>query len=313
MTRRTALVLAGLVLAAGLAGCSSRSPESSGLAAAAQPAQAQPGQQPLADSAAQPERAPEPGKSGSVSGTQPGTRQDALAKLPPVSERQVIRTATLGVQTEDITGSTGRIRQITQAAGGYTSDESTTDYGGTIKIKVPNDKFDGVLDEFGKLSDKVTRTTHADDVTDQLVDIQSRMATAQASVDRVRALLSRANSIGDIVQLESELTRRTSDLESLQQRQAKLAGQVALSTVTVNLSKPGKSPEPAPRDDDDGFLAGLSNGWSALLASLRVLLLILGSVLPWVIAFGVPAYVAWRLIRLRRKPIQAAPAVQAAE
>jgi hypothetical protein len=292
MNRTPAIILAGLALAAALAGCSAnKSSNTTAVGRAAPEAAVVPG----ATEAAAP-----PGADTLAGKARTPVDRNIPTTLPPVTDRQVVRSATVGLTVDDIADTARRVHGISQTAGGYLSDESTSDSGGSITLKVPNDKFDATVDELAKLSGKVSRGAHADDVTDQVVDVRSRVATAQASVDRVRALLSKANSLGDIVQLESELTRREADLESLQQRQSALAGKVALSTVTVSLSKPGKAPEPVAKDST--FVTGLTNGWHALLDSLRVLLVIVGAVLPWLIAFGVPAFVLWRVLRARRKP-----------
>ena len=83
----------------------------------------------------------------------------------------------------------------------------------------------------------------------------------QASVDRVRALMSQATKLGDIVALEAELSRRQADLEATQSQLAALKDSVAMSPVEVRLSTDEQVLEQA--DDDTGFLAGLKAGWTA--------------------------------------------------
>src|SRR5262249_45568847 len=135
----------------------------------------------------------------------------------------------------------------------------------------------------------------------------ARLATQKASVERVRALLARAQTIGEIVSIESELTKREAELASLQQRKDKLAGQVALSTITLSLRGPA-APEPA--REDTGFVAGLRNGWSAFLGSITIVMTVAGWLLPWLLAIGVPIWLLVWLLRRRRRPAPAsAPAV----
>jgi hypothetical protein len=114
------------------------------------------------------------------------------------------------------------------------------------------------------------------------------LASQRASVARVRALLDRASSVSDVVQVEGELTKRQADLESLQQRHDALSAQVAMSTVTVKVTRRDAPARPAPVSRG-GFVGGLAAGWRARLASLEVLLMVLGTVLPFVVLIGVPA------------------------
>ena len=88
----------------------------------------------------------------------------------------------------------------------------------------------------------------------------------QASVDRVRALMSQATKLADIVTLEAELSRRQADLEATQTQLAALEDAVSLAPVEVRLSTDEKVLEEA--DDDTGFLAGLTAGWTAFTGSV---------------------------------------------
>ena len=132
-----------------------------------------------------------------------------------------------------------------------------------------------------------------------MVDLDARVATQEASVNRVRDLLARAQTIGEIVALESELTRRQADLDSLKQRRAKLSGLVALATITVVLRGPAATVE-GPTEPETGFLAGLKAGWKGFLASVKIVLTVAGWLLPWAIAILLPLWIVLMLSRRRR-------------
>ena len=128
------------------------------------------------------------------------------------------------------------------------------------------------------------------------------MASQQASVARVRALLAQATSIGDVVAIESELARREADLDSLTNRLAVLRDQVALSTLTVDL----RAPSVGPIGDDDraaGFTDGLAAGWSGLLALGTAVAAVVGFLLPLLPVLAVLFGIGWaarRMLRARR-------------
>ena len=152
----------------------------------------------------------------------------------------------------------------------------------------------------------ISRDQSAEDVTEQVVDLDSRIATQRTSVDRVRVLLARATTVDEIVRIEQEVTTREADLESLEQRRQALAGQVAMSTVTIRVGKSDAVPA-REQDESGGFLAGLSDGWGAFLDAAAVTLRVIGAVLPFLLVLAVPAVPAVRWWRRRRT---AAPAVQ---
>lgn len=221
-----------------------------------------------------------------------------------VAQRSVVRSAQLSLEVDDIYAAARRVNEIGTRFGGYVADERTDDRDAAIQLKVAADDLDEALTALTEIGTKViSRGQQAEDVTEQVVDIQARIASQRASVERVRALLDQATAIGEVVQIESELTRRQADLESLEQRAAALASQTELATVTVQLYQPGQG---AAASGDAGFLDGLNAGWRVFLASTQVLLTVLGALLPFLVALAIPAALILWLVR-RRRPLPAAP------
>jgi hypothetical protein len=213
----------------------------------------------------------------------------------------VIRTATVVVTTNNVSTAAARAEQIATGAGGYLSGENVSDDSATVTLSVPQTQLDGVLAAVGKLGKVTSQQEQSQDVTDQLVDVSSRIATQQVSVDRVRQLLGQAKSISDIVQIEDELTKREADLESMEHQQDELTGQVSMSTVNLQLSKTAPAPPPAQAAGPaPGFGSGIAGGWHALGETVRVVVLVLGAALPFLLGIGIPALVVWWFVRRRR-------------
>ena len=218
-----------------------------------------------------------------------------LGRVVPAGA-SLIRTADLGVRVDDVRAAADRALDIAVTAGGtVTSERSDGGSGGgsaTLALRVPPERFDATVSSLAALGEEQSRSLGVEDVTDQVVDLESRLATQRASVERVRALLDEAQNLGEVVQIEGELTRRTADLESLQARLAALTERVELSTITVTLYG-GEAPVPA-EDEVVGFADGLRGGWSAFLGTARVLAATAGSLLPFV-PLVLVGWFAWRL------------------
>ena len=151
--------------------------------------------------------------------------------------RSLVRTAQLSVDADDPVAATRRVRAAVAGAAGTVSQESSTDSGAQLTVRVPADRLDQLIDSIAGLGHVTNRTSQVVDATEDVVDLDARVASQRASVDRVRALLAQARSIGDVVAIESELTRREADLDSLTGRLNALKDQVALSTLTVDVER----------------------------------------------------------------------------
>lgn len=298
MRRRLAGLLLALAATGGLAACGSSNSSDSGSAAA--PAELR-GEMPAAgsDSAAG-------GTSGSSGQPEKAADQAAQVAQPGV-DRKLVRTATLVLVTPDVRDSAERARTIVVATGGYTGQAEVGNRHATLTLYVPSDKLDDTLAKLSapEMGKEESRSQAAQDVTEQIVDVESRIQTQRASLERVRALLARAGQISEIVQLEAEVTRREADLESLLKRRERLAGSVAMSTVTLRLSRDSV---PAPAQDDDTFLGALAGGWKAFLDTTSFVVRAVALVLPFAVVLGVPAYLVWRHRRRSSRPRAPQPA-----
>ncbi|MEV6629622.1 DUF4349 domain-containing protein [Actinoplanes sp. NPDC051470] len=253
-----------------------------------------------------------------------GKNEPAQAPDLSVDQRSIIYTGSITLRVENVNEAAARTVGIAAGSGGFVGgDNRNSDNGGanaTLTLRVPAGKFSGVVDQLAKLGKdgkEESREINTQDVTEETVDLDARIKVQQARVDSGRRLLGQAKSLNDLVMLEREVATRESDLASLEAKKRRLADLTALSTITVVLLSPAAQVGP-PGDEPPGFLAGLRGGWNALLASLGVLVTVLGALLPWLIVVGVPVWLLiWALRRRRRTVVAPAtaspqPAVAAA-
>jgi hypothetical protein len=288
-----------------LAGCSGSSQDSGGGSGAAGAVSVPGSGGAAADrAAAAPEKAAAPPAAAANGSTAESTTSITLRPA-------LIRTAELTVVVDDVPAEAAAAGAAARAAGGAVAGDDRSGSGpdahATLVLKVPPEKMDAMLDQLGRLGREQSRSSSTQDVTQDVADVDARVASMQASIARVRAILSRADRIGDVVSVEGELSRRTTELESLQARQRALAGQVDYATITLQL-KADRAAVPAPPADRAGFAGGLRNGWHAFAATLGWVLAALGALLPFLLLV-VPVAVAW--VALRRRRLTAAPSAPA--
>lgn len=323
--RTTVPAAAGLVVALAAAACSSGGGSTASSAAAESIA----GQGARSAVGAPATPAQPGGPSTAQSGAQAGGATKGAPPLDPASvpgAGTLARRAQISLQVKNIGHAVASVRAETIAANGIVLDESVGSGDGPplpvpegmpstpttsstaspstyaeITVSVPSERLDQVVADLSGLGKLVRATSTSDDVGAQLVDTQSRLATLRTSVDRVRAFLAAAKDLGQIVTLESELTRRESDLESMEAQLAALKGSVARSPIDVSLTTlPVTTPRPNPQHAS-GFLAGLTAGWHAFTAALVAALTVVGAVLPFAVlalVLGLPVWWARRRRRL---------------
>jgi hypothetical protein len=222
-----------------------------------------------------------------------------------VQDRSIVRTARLAVTVADLPRVVAKVRAAVSGVGGFVASEQSEDTLSTFTLKVPAPALEGLMGQLAGTGQVTARSEQADDVTDQVADLQGRLETEQASVNRVRALMAQASSVGDVVTIEDELTQREADLDSLQKRLASVSGQVAMSTLTVELT-PAPGARPA---GHGGFLGGLAAGWHALGVASGALLAAIGMALPFLVLIAVLgglALLGRRIVRRRRSAPPAA-------
>ena len=222
------------------------------------------------------------------------------APATPVS-RQVILTAEIDVATDDVAKAASKALSIATSAGGDLFGEDSINGANataTLTLKVPPDQLNKVLDDIGRLGDEKRRQLKADDVTQKVVDLASRIATDEVSVNRLRDFLAKATSTADVATLEAELTRRETELETLRGQQRTIAGQVAMATITVTLVGPEKKDK---LRDLPGIGHALRAGVHALWLTIRGIAVGVAYAAPITLSVLALAFGSWRLVRRRRR------------
>lgn len=224
------------------------------------------------------------------------------------AERKIARTAAVSLVVEDVAETSSKLHNLAFELGGMIANEKQTlpteesDRGwARVEVVVSPDALDEALRRITDLGDVVELKIESADVTDQVVDVNSRVQTMRDSIERVRDLMSKTGTIKDIAQVEAELTRRQAELESLLARKASLSRRVQTAPIDVEVTtKKKEEPKKNVREEESsGFLSGLKSGWTAFLDFGGGLLAAVGTLLPWLIPITIIAVPATLVLRKR--------------
>jgi len=107
---------------------------------------------------------------------------------------------------------------------------------GWISIRVPDGKFEQALAELRDLSVRVeSESTDSQDVTEEYVDLQSRLKNAQATENQYLALLQKAENVEDILRIYERLSQVRSEIEQLKGRIQYLENTSSMSLISARL------------------------------------------------------------------------------
>jgi hypothetical protein len=300
------LTISSVLLGGGmfLAGCSGGSSSAASSSEAAGQAAA----------ASQPARAAAPSAAAiGGSGGQGGT--GTTARLAPASS--IIYTAQLTVRARDVSSAAAQAAQIAGGAGGYVSSETVTvnpdhpsEATASVQLKIPVAAYSATLGQLGhRLGSQLALQQQAQDVTQRVADVNSQVASDQAAIAQLRALLSHAGSVGDLLSVQNQINSEESNLESMQAQQRALSHETSYATVTLTILGPKAKPVLHRPKAPPTLAGGFGAGWHALRVAVSWTLAFLGAIAPFAVVLAVAGYVVYRGRRwLNRRRPTAGPA-----
>ena len=232
------------------------------------------------------------------------------ARLAPAGE--IIYTAQLTVRAASAPAAAAEAAQIAQGAGGYVSSEATSadpdhpsEAIATVQLKIPVATYPATLRLLaGSLGTQLSLQEQAQDVTEQVADVNSQVTSYEAAIAQLRALLSHAGSVGDLLSVQNQINDEESSLEALQAQQRALGDETSYATVTMTIVGPKATPVTHPRPAPPSLAGGLGAGWHALRVTVSWILALLGAVAPFAAVAALAGFVVYRGRRwlIRRRP-----------
>jgi len=299
------LMIGSVLLGGGmfLAGCSAAS--SSGAASSSVPAaRALAGAASGQAAAAAPAPLPSSAAKGAAGGT--GT----TARLAAASS--IIYTAQLTVRADDVSSAAAQAAQIAEGTGGYVSNETTSadpdhpsQATASVQLKIPVVSYPATLGQLAShLGTQLSLQQQAQDVTQQVADVNSQVTSDEAAIAQLRALLSHAGSVGDLLNVQNQINDEESSLESMQAQQRALSHQTSYATVTLTLLGPKAKPLVHRPQAPPTLAGGFGAGWRALRVTMSWTLAFLGAIAPFAAILAVAGYLVYRGRRwvIRRRP-----------
>jgi len=188
----------------------------------------------------------------------------------------VVRYGNLSLEVNDVDDALGRVTTIVDTAGGYISSSSRSGEGQylylSVTLRVPAAEFSAVMASLRSEGEVLYEDIYSYEVTMQVLDLEARLENLRASESAFLKLLDRAQTVADVVAVQSELSRIQGDIESFEAQLSGVKDQVEMASVMLSLSLPVSPINAASGDFDLGYeisnaLANLINVGRAVITS----------------------------------------------
>ena len=233
-----------------------------------------------------------------------GAVSEAPGQLPAAARdsaavAMIIRTGSATIKVDSLEPAVVRLRGLAASVGGYvgnTSMQTGTDQlrSATVEIKVPAARWGQLVAGLKPIGTLESVEENAEDVGEEFVDVQARVANARRLEARLIELLAnRTGKLSDALQVERELARVREEIERYEGRMRYLRTRAAISTMTVTVHEP--APVLGSHPGDNPIAQAFRDAWRIFVGVIAFLISSLGIILP----LGILAWLAWRLLRGR--------------
>lgn len=194
-----------------------------------------------AEAASDDDAAAEPAAQGEDGGGDDALGAGGATVTPTAADlgRKLIFTAQVEVEVDDVAAASAEATDIIEGLGGFLFGQDTS--GGAearseLTFKVLPDDFNRALEALGTVGELRNQAVTTDDVTERIVDLESRIAVAELGVERLRTTLETTQDLEDFAEIERLLLDRESELEVMRGQLRTLEDRVDLATIVLILS-----------------------------------------------------------------------------
>jgi hypothetical protein len=197
--------------------------------------------------------------------------------------QQFIRTGSVSMTSSNTIETVAGITALVEQFNGSISQEEIrtiedNDYA-NMTVRVPDSDLEEFVAEVRTLGETTAFSISEIDVTLTITDLDARIGSLNATIDKLLELQEQATTVTDLVAVEAELATRTAERDSLVAQRDVVQNQVAESTVYIDIS-----PDLGKSTSSPDFIGGIESGWQTLINMAAGAITLIGFLIPIVIA-----------------------------
>ncbi len=168
----------------------------------------------------------------------PASSAGGVHRVAAIDPRKVIYTGEFELVVADVGRAVASAKALAERLEGYVQRMTLKE----IVLRVPAARFDEAVAALEKMGPVIARNILAQDVTEQYADLEARLKNARAMLDRLEALLEKAQDVKAALEVEREMVRVRTEIDSLQGQLNRLANLAAYATLTVSFRPAAAAP-----------------------------------------------------------------------
>jgi predicted transcriptional regulator len=212
------------------------------------------------------------------------------------SQRRIIKTAFISIDVKSTKETMSALSTIVDQYGGFVQSSSTWAQGdsttaGSVVLRVDADQFEETLENIRGLATVVnSESISGEDVSEEYIDLESRLTNLRAEEKQYLLILGEATTVEDLLMVSDYLSSVRGEIETIEGRLKYLDNQTDLSTITVSVYEEASVIIPT---SDWRPIEVAEEAFNRLVVFAQGLV----DLLIWVVTFGIPAWVAWAVVR----------------
>lgn len=226
-------------------------------------------------------------------------------------ERKLIKNAEMLLLVDNYDRATESLKNKVRALNGYITNESANvidargSKRGYLEVRIPQYRFDEFLSGVNNLGKLKNSHIYTQDVTEEYIDVESRLRTMHTKEDRLLDILTQSGKLSDILAVENELANTRAQLESFEGRLRYLNNQTDFSTFNLTLEQVVASTQQVSASGLQGvgarakeaFIQAINN----IFLGLGTFLVFLSAAIPYLIVVAVIIGIVWGIWRGMKK------------
>jgi len=231
--------------------------------------------------------------------------------------RKLIKTVDMNVETRDFEGLLPLIEQKVAELGGYI--ENSEVYNGStyhsykdlrwasLTIRVPQEKLDGFIQDMEGVSNVTNCSQNVTDVTLTYVDLESHKKALKVEQDRLLELLEIAETVEDIITIESRLSEVRYEIESMEAQLRSYDNKVNYSTVYMYIDEVEVLTPVVEETAGERIVRGFSESVKDVCEGIKEFCIEFIISLPYLVVWGIIiTVIIWIIVKLSRRSMRKA-------